>query len=60
MNSIDFSGVDIEHDPLALHGTDHNDLAVGGEGGWLGLLADIIAPDHRVAQCVPQMDHPKQ
>ncbi len=57
MNSIDFSRVYIQHDPLALHRADHNDLAVWREGGGLRLLADIVAPDHRVAQCVPQMNH---
>ena len=57
MNSIDFSRVYIQHDPLALHRADHNDLAVWREGSGLRLLADIVAPDHRVAQCVPQMNH---
>ena len=51
--------VDVENDPLAGDGADNDDLPVGGKGGGLGLLSNVVAPHHGVAQGVPQVDHSK-
>ena len=44
IDAEDLPGGGIEHDPLASDGANHNDLAIRGEAGGLGLLPNIITP----------------
>ena len=46
IDAEDLPGGGIEHDPLASDGANHNDLAIRGEAGGLGLLPNIITPHH--------------